>query len=606
MPQLLSKSLRLGEARGVAPHALGARGLPETQTLALDRTVLAATILVNLLGLALPLATLQVYDRIVPSEGVATLIALSLVLIGVAIGEFLLRGAQNALLGVAAMRFAQLTQLRGLERVLRGDVADAPRISALMDRFSAIDRLSDYYGGGARLSAVDLPFSIIFLVAIGMIGGVIVLAPIAVFVVFLLISRQIAHQTRQVADAREEQDGRVSDFLSEAFGRAHTIKTLSVEALMMRRYERLMKRTAELHRDAVLAAAETERAPTLFGNLSSIATLCGGALLVMEGSLSVGGLAACSLLAGRAVQPLLRATRSASETEKAAVAADQVAKLFHSEPPPLAATPEVEERAPRVKAWGMRVVRDERVVAHDVTFEVEPGELVFVLDAGGAGGAAMLEQIAGLRASDAGSLRVGGLAPWEYRAAQNGRVTMVSASDMVFPGTILQNLTLFGRGPSVDDALQAADMIGLERRVHALPDGYDTMVVSGAAETMSAGFLQSVLLARALAQKPRLLVVDRPFAYLDAQVANRVASAFQSLRNETTTIALISERKMAHQADQVLVLADGRLESRSPFAFAPERAPDAPEPAAQTPQPQPPRPQAGAEEERVAATRKVS
>lgn len=571
-------TLRLGAMRagaasverrdaGVSPRALAARGLPATDHLRVDPVVVAVALISNLLGLAVPMATLQVYDRIIPTEGIATLSLLAIGLVGVAVAEFLLRATQGALLGFSALRFSQRIQVNAIGAVFERRSADLGDFTATNERFNAIDKLGDYLGGPNRVGLIDLPFSFIFLGAIAAVGGVLVAAPIAVFLVFLVVARGIATSARRVAEEREEQDARTADFFAEAFSRTHTLKTLAIEPLIMRRYERLTKRTTEIHLRAVHVANEMERAPLVFGALSSIATLTLGAVLVIDGALTVGGLAACSLLAGRAIQPLLRLAKGSQETQKAAVAADQVAKLFHRPPCPIADQITAPDAPPRVVARGRTLSIGGKTLLRDVSFEIEPGELAFVYGADGSGRSALLREMAGLgEESGGGGLRVAGLSPADYRVAQGGRVVLATSADVLFSGTILQNLTIFGRGARVDDARWAAALTGLEQRVRALPEGFDTHVAHGAVETLSAGMMQLILLTRAVAQRPKLLLLDDPFAYLDVDAASQVLEAVKALRDRMTIIATPNQLELGAHADQILMIENKRIESRSPFS----------------------------------------
>lgn len=573
-----SKATREG---ALSLRGLADRGIPGVELLRLDPMVVGVSLLLNLLGLALPLATLQAYDRIIPNHSVATLTALALGLTAVAFCEFLLRLIQGALLSMAGLRHAHFLQSRALHAICADEAPDGRNVTAQLDRYNAIERLGDYFGGQSRVSVIDLPFSVIFLAAIAAIGGWLVLAPIGVFLAFLMVTRTHSHRAHVIATEREAQDGRAADFFAEAFSRAHTVKSLAIEALMLRRFERLLKRSAEIQQVSVATANDMDRTPVIFANLSSISTLTLGALLVMQDALTVGGLAACSLLAGRAIQPLLRAARSESETQKASVAADQVAKLFADAPSAPAAPAQAKDAAPAVRARNLAIHAADRVLIADARFDIEPGEFALLLGPDGSGRSSLLHMIAGLREPDGGRLRVGELKPSDHRRAVGARLCYAGASDVLFSGTILQNLTLFGRGARLEDARWAAELTGLERRIHMLPEGYDTKVGQGVAETLSAGFIQGVILTRAIARRPRLLLLDEPFAYLDADFVKQVLTALRALRGETTIIAAPSQSGVAAAADQLLVFSEGRIVSRSPISAPRSAPPPAPAPASE-------------------------
>ncbi|MEL6316773.1 MAG: ABC transporter ATP-binding protein, partial [Pseudomonadota bacterium] len=229
---------------------------------------------------------------------------------------------------------------------------------------------------------------------------------------------------------------------------------------------------------------------------------------------------------------------------------------------------------PGVTADGLTVLRDGRVLLENAEFDNEPGAFAFLIDTADGAAQAVQRMASGLRPAPGGALLVNGADPAAFRAGPRARAAFVSADSAPLNGTILENLTLFGRGASVDDARAAAQLLDLERVINRLPEGYDTRMASSGGATLPAGIVHSILLARAIAQRPLLLAAHRPFAYLDATAERRTLQALKALRDRCTVLVSSNRTQFAAHADLVLSFENGRCLSRAPLSFRAPRPED--------------------------------
>jgi len=271
-----------------------------------------------------------------------------------------------------------------------------------------------------------------------------------------------------------------------------------------------------------------------------------GALLVMAGSLSIGGLACCSLLSGRLTQPVLRGIGMWTEFQNVQLAQERAGKFN-----------ELEVSAGTDSALAGEITGS--IELNDVGFEypgaknrsclagislqVSPGEFV------------------GIKGED--SSGIGGLESCPDREQlQVKDVAYVSASTATFKGTILENITMFRTGAAVEAAQHAAKLIGLEDEIHRLPDGYDTPLAQGVAQTLSAGLLQRVAIARALARNPRILIFDEANSLLDFQSDASLRAGLESLKGAMTAIIISNRPSFLSIADRVYELKSGTLQQQ--------------------------------------------
>lgn len=538
----------------------------------LDSRVILAALALNLLGLAMPLAVLQVYDRITANSAIETLAVLGVGLVCVALIEFSLRSAINYLLALDANRLGAQLHGTALERVLseRGERRSA---ADMQERFQALDTLTEFYAGEPRRNLIDLPFSLVFLGAIAMIGGVIVAVPLAIFGVFILASSVLLRRSHRITDEREQLSRRRADFLAEIFGGLQTLKGIGAEPLMLRRFERLAKGTAERFRDATKVSSDIQLASGFFNNLNVVAMISFGAVLVIDGQLTVGGLAACSLLSGRAVQPLIKAASALAELQRAMIAADTAKPLFAGGAGLPDAPSALDSGPAAVEARGLTIIRGGRALLDEARFSIRAGEICVFRGALGSGRSTVLRVVGGLESKDEGALLIDGV-PIESFPREIGQSAIVTATQMPFHGTVMENLTLFGAGAEKRDALWAMRSLGADALIGRLPAGYDTVVGAGVSEAMSRALIRQIVMARAIAQRPRLLLLDEPHVYLDDDSERRLVETLVALRGQSTIIVVSDQPSLLAVADSAVELLEGfamplsREEALSRWALA--------------------------------------
>ncbi len=517
-----------------------------------------------MLGLALPIVILQVYDRILPYQATHTLTLLVVGLVVVLMMDGLLRVARGAITGWNAARFEHLASCRALDRLLAEPVGAFERVSpgAHLDRLSAINVLRDYHAGQARLLFLDLPFITLFLGLIYFIAGWLVLVPIGLFIVLGLLAGVVGMALRRALEARAGLDDRRYSFVIEVLSGLSTIKLLGVEPLMQRRYERLQESTAGASHAVTLISNMAQSIGWLFSNLTMVSVAAGGAVIVMQGGLSIGGLAASTLLAGRAVQPILRALGLWSQYQSITIARNRVAQIFETpaEAPQDGLTCEGLEGAIRIDGIGFSYGGEDAALFEDLNLEVAPGEVIGVSGQSGAGKTTLLMLIMGLLQPSKGVVEIDGvdmarLDPYALRQ----HIAFLPQTGTLFKGSILDNLTLFQGASAVTPALEAAQIVGIDETIRHLPEGYEMQVGDGAAAEIPTGLRQGIAMARALARRPRIILFDEANGGLDEAGDARLKKALAALKGKATIIIVSHRPSLLQLADRRYDLREGRL-----------------------------------------------
>ena len=568
------------------PWSRGLLTLPRASPL--GTRVMLASLTINLLSLGLPIAILQVYDRILPNEATQTLLLLVLGLVAVLLIDALLRQARSYVTGWSAARFEHISSCRAVDRLLALSIGDFERDApgVHLDRLNAIDSLREFNAGQAKLLMVDLPFVLIFVGLMWQIAGELALVPVVLLAVLAVVAGLIGRHLRTALGERAELDDRRYNFIIEVLNGIMTVKGLAMEPLIQRRYERLQETGAASTYRCILFSNLAQGVGSIFSSLAMVSVAVVGALQVIDGMLSIGALAACTLLSGRSIQPLLRALGLWAQFQGIRVARERLDRLFALKPETAERSIEAGVVAGAIEVSDVSFQYDpEAPMLKDLSLSVRPGETIAI--AGGSGKTTLMMLIAGALVPDSGTIRIDGVDVGTLQPESLRRqIAYLPQTPVLFQGTILQNLTMFNDQVPIDDALDAARSLGLDALIHRLPAGYDTRVGDGTADELPTGMRQSIVIARALVGRPSIILFDEANSGLDSASDALLKEALAALKGGPTMIMISHRPSLVALADRRYELVEGRLvEQRLEPAGAPRppEQPTAPEPPVHEP-----------------------
>lgn len=528
---------------------------------AVPRTAIVATLASNLLNLALPLVVLQIYDRIIPNQATETLVVLVGAMMVVITVDLLLKLARSYLLGWQSAERAATASLRAA-----AIIAAAPcgmlareRHTDWLDRIEAAAQVETGRGGQAQLVVLDFLFLPIFPLVIAVIAGYLVVIPVALTCVLgFVIWRNGAELGEAIAD-RSRHDRRRFDFLTECLSAIETVKALAMEPQMVRRFERLAKSNSLISFRTIAASQALQTLAGIMANLTLIAVVSAGSLFIMHGDLTVGGLACCSLLAGRMMQPILRAAGVWAEVQNQQHARERAAPLD------VLVRPAATVRLPRGDLPARIALEDvcfrdshEHSLLDRISLEVKPGQIIG-LTGETAGWAAAFDIICGDLEPSAGRVLVDGVAVAQVGGELRRQIVRVSAASQLFRGTVLENLTVFEGGSTVDLARAVARELGLEARINRLPRGFDTEVGGSASLDLPGGVSQQIMITRALVRRPRALLFNEANSALDAESDAALRRVLMALKGQVSVMIVSSRPSLLNIAKRRLVLANGKV-----------------------------------------------
>jgi ATP-binding cassette subfamily C protein LapB len=536
-------------------------------------TLILCSVLLNLLAVALPVFTLQVYDRVLPNAAQDTLMLLTILLFTVLIGEGLMRGIRSALASWAGARYEHSTGCAGIERLLGADYksAGADTAGTHLERLGAIDRLREFYANQGAIILIDLPFALLFTLIIWVVAGPLAWMTALVFAGFAMVAAIVGRILHRAVDDRAESDKRRTSFMIEALSSITTIKALTMEPLMMRRYERLMDGASMAAFRVTYLSSLSQALGSFFSNLAIVVVMVYGSFLVIDSQMTVGQLACSSLLAGRVMQPLLRAMGIWSNFQSIRLAEQQIEKLqtLPQEPGGL-------QRQAGVVKEGRIELRDVSLdngagqpLLDHVSLTIAAGETIGIVGADTSDRNAVLLLIAGLLRPTGGEILYDG-APLKSKDARPGpdEIALLPRNATVFQGSLIDNLTMFRRGAAADSALRLAERLGLDGYIATLANGYETQVNGGQTETLPGGVRQRIAIIRALVENPRIILFDEANNGLDRNSNEQFLRLLAGMKGRSTIVLVSYQPSVLRLADRMFELSDGKLIERPPVGAA--------------------------------------
>ena len=533
------------------------------------KRIIAASFVINMLGLGMPLVILQIYDRIIPNLSYDTLFYLMGGLVVVMLVDTMLKVIRSHISGWSSSFIDYVAGVEAIRRAMQAspEAVEQEAASTHIDRMNALSATARMFAGPARMGLVDLPFIFVFLAVMAIVSPIIAGLLVCLFAVFAWRLLAKAQEIQSLQDERQQLDRRKYDFVIETLSGVETIKTMACEPQMMRRYERLQESIAVAFHNSVRLDGATQSLSAVFAAVTMVTIVSSGALLVIEGTQSIGSLACCLLLGGRAVEVLVRSVRSWSEMSNFDLVKQNVDKLLSINPNPLHQSEKVDLLTGGIT---LRNVTIESMMPNNkpyrVSLGIESGSIIGIKGNLPGDDHQLLRIMRGKFAPERGEVRIGGIPLHELLDADlSSSIAYVPNSPAIFSGTILENLTLFNPREGLHQARAAAQLIGLESDIQQLPHGYDMTIGTGGNETLPPSFRQRICIARAIARQPRILVMEEANALLDQRADTLLRKGLEQLRGEMTIVFLSNRPSFLAMADRQYILKDGQLKAHDPM-----------------------------------------
>ena len=557
----MDHGLNIEEPKGrIAPWLSG----PLRDNRKLYIKVALAAAMINFFGLIIALFTMTVYDRVVPNNAVESLIGLSIGLAIVLILDFFLKMLRAYFVDVAGARVDRNIGKAIFDRILslRLDLGrrSTGGLAALVRE---IETLRDFFASASLTTMVDVPFIFITLAVIAMIGGPLVFIPM-VLVPLVITVGLLAQPVMQRLSSKTLSEGLGKQaVLVETISTLETVKSANAGNMLKERWDDSMLRHSRSSLSQRLTSNFSINIAGSAQTMSYTGIVIFGVFKVADQSLTLGGLIACSILAGRAVAPLGGIAQLLTRINAARTAYREINKIM-SQPPegPAIGTglePANFEGAIEFRDVDFRYPDAPELALTGVSFKIEKGEHVALIGPIGSGKSTIARLLIGLYPPTSGLVLVDGtdlrqIAPHALRS----KVGALLQDNTLLTGTIRENI-LLGREDLDDDEMIRASRAALAHEfISRMPNGYD-LRLADRGEGLSGGQKQSIAMARALVGRPPILVFDEPTSAVDT---NTEAQLITNLREEfkgRTLIVITHRPSLLGLVDRVIMMARGRI-----------------------------------------------
>ncbi|MBJ7440107.1 MAG: ATP-binding cassette domain-containing protein [Sphingopyxis sp.] len=540
------------------------------------RVMLAFSFAINILMLVSPLYMLQVYDRVLSSGSVDTLLWLTLISI------FLLAiyaAAETGRRRVASLTAQALEARFAPQMFRRFEQGLDPRPELVAD-VQRVAKLTAVFQNGAVLAFLDLPFTPLFVAVLFLLHPILGLVGLAGAALVLALAVKAERRTRLAAQAAAESNGRAFEFIS---GLVRQHSAMVAMGMVIRAFDRW----SSLREDAEAKQSATADAEGTYSGISKSArqifqalVLATGAALVLANQISPGSIVASSILVGRAMAPLdqmaggwrqLVQAAAAWASSKERLAGPPVGVEFLPLPRPNA-TLSINRLAVGFAGTAELVVQPFSRLAVGVagaseplirpfSYKIGPGTLIALIGANGSGKTSLLQTIAGARPPAGGTISLGGRNLHDWPSSDRGPYVGYMPQDVeLMQASVADNIARLGPADP-DEIMAAAALAGAHEMILALAGGYDTIIGPGGYR-LSSGQAQMIGLARAMFRKPALMLLDEPTANLDPVSASTALSAFRGASQEgAIVIAATHDPRVIACCDVVLTVDQGAVQA---------------------------------------------
>lgn len=529
--------------------------------------LILTSLVINLLSVVFPIVVLQVYDRIIPNKAVNTLI---LLLIGVAVAlliEVILKIMRFYLGGWADAKFEFLTSCKAFQRIVDSKLEDFEKVGSgvHIKRINSLNLLRDFYSGQAVISVIDVPFLLLFLSLIAYIGGWIVFIPIIILIYFIIKLIPHLKVMENILDKSQKQEDLRVNFIIETLSNIHSVKAMAMEAQMLRRYEKLQKKSAFFDHELSISNAKLATLTKSLSQLMIIAVVAFGSFEVMNGTLTIGGLAACMLLSTRCMQPISTIMSVWSRLKLVIVAQNELNTLLKMPTEYSTDFPKFEKVEGKIEFKNISFRYDDsRWILKNTNLIVKKNETISITGEGLSGKTTLLWLIMGLLSPLEGKILIDNKDISKYQMSTlREQIGYLPQKPILFHGTILENITMFQDEKYEMQAKRAANFIGVNKMINELPDGYNTIIAKHTNETLARGINQRIAIARAFLHEPPIVLFDEANASIDLAGDKVITNVLSRIKGKCTLVLVSHRPSVLNLANKNYILKNSELRLNS-------------------------------------------
>jgi subfamily B ATP-binding cassette protein HlyB/CyaB len=527
--------------------------------------VLIASLFLQLFALISPLFFQVVIDKVLVHRGTSTLNVLIIGLVVVSIFESVLTALRTYIFSHTTSRIDVELGSRLFKHLVALPIAyfENRRAGDSVARVRELENIRNFLTSSSLTLVIDMLFTVIFLAVMAyysvFLTGIVLLS----FPFLIAISAGVTPLFREMLKEKFDRGAENQSFLVETITGIETLKAAAVEPQMQRRWEEQLAGYVRSSLRVINLGNWASQGVQLISKLVTAGILYFGALSVIEGSLTVGGLVAFNMLANRVIQPVLRLAQSWQDFHQARLSVERLGDILNTTPEPFftpgrTALPSI-KGAINFEHVMFRYRPDGPAVLSEIHIEIPVGQVVGIVGPSGSGKSTLTKLVQRLYVPESGRILIDGVdlsmvdVSWLRR-----QVGVVLQENVLFNRSIRENIAFANPGAPVEQVISAAKLAGAHDFILELPQGYDTMV-GERGSSLSGGQRQRVAIARALITNPRILIFDEATSALDYESERIIQDNMRQIVKGRTVIIIAHRLSAVRQCDRIITIEKGRI-----------------------------------------------
>ena len=524
--------------------------------------VILASFCLQLLGIVTPIFTQVIIDKVIAQQGIATLTVLGISLIFSAIFVCAMSIARKLLETSVTSKADIILGSQLVHHLLRLPLRyfEVRRVGDTLTRVSALSSIREFLTGSSITAVLDGIFSIVFFAIMAYYSWSLTIIALLPAPMYLLINILVTPVYKKRISEYWQTGALNNAFLVETVTGAQTVKALAIEPQFIKRWEKLLAENISSGFNSFKLGLLINTSTSGVQNFSTLLILLAGGHQVMDGTLTIGQLIAFQMLARQGSEPLFRLSALWQKAQQTMLSVRRLGDIMNSRPELLQGEcPKTMFGALEFQSVSFSYDVEKEPAVKDVSFQVMAGQRIGIVGPSGSGKSTVTKLVEQLYLPGDGQILIDGQPGQRIdRRWLRSNIGVVQQENILFKGSIRENISFSRPGASIDDVIRAATVAGAHDFIVELPNGYDTQVGEQGAN-LSGGQKQRIAIARALLNNPKIIIFDEATSALDYKTERIVMNNLDSIAKGRTMLIIAHRLSTVVKCDKILVMERGRL-----------------------------------------------
>lgn len=526
--------------------------------------VIVASLFIQVFAIVTPLFFQLVIDKVLLHNSLSTLLVVVVGLAAIGLFDIVLQYLRNYALSHTTSRIDVELGTRLFDHLLRLPLEyfETRAAGQTVARVRELETIRNFLTGQGLASVIDLFFTVILVAVLLQYSTTLTLIVLATIPLYLIIGFVIRPLLREKIKERFNRGADSQQFLVESIVGVQTLKAAAVEPILRSQWEEKLAAYVRTSFDAVILSNIGQNAIQYVSKVTTALILYFGALEVIDGQLSVGGLVAFNMIMNQVTAPILRLSQLWQDFQQVQVSTERLGDILNARSENAAGSMSLPlaKGAITISNVTFRYKRDQQEVLRNINLDIPAQQVVGIVGPSGSGKSTLTKLIQRLYRPESGQIMLDGIDIGHADTAWLRRqIGVVLQENMLFSRTIHENIALGVPSMPRAQVIECARLSGADEFIAKLPLGYDTQIEERGTN-LSGGQRQRIAIARALATRPRILIMDEATSSLDYESERLIQNNMRQIAANRTVIIIAHRLSAVRHADRIVAINEGRVE----------------------------------------------